>query len=297
MDPASTRHPAFSTVMACSTSMMAAIEAAGMIDGDTYNLALVGGVDSLSRVQVRPRPEVCRTGCANSSRRARSARSSTTSRTSSSRTSGCTSRRSPIAPPASAWASTPRSPPRNGRSAARSRTRSRCRATSRRWPAGRTASSTTWSSPRRRQARHHPAQGHLAREARAPAAVVRPHQRQGQPDGRQFLAAHRRRGGDLGRVIEGPGAAADEHAAREARGLGDRLGRFPRRRPADGAGFRHPAPAGAARSRLRRHPSLGDPRGFRRAGGVPSEGAAGPGIPASTRPRCPRTSARSPRSA
>ena len=44
--------PAFSTVMACSTSMMGAIEAAGMIDGDAYNLALVGGVDSLSRVQI-----------------------------------------------------------------------------------------------------------------------------------------------------------------------------------------------------------------------------------------------------
>ncbi len=44
--------PAFSTIMACSTSMIGAIEAAGMIDGDTYNLALVGGVDSLSRVQI-----------------------------------------------------------------------------------------------------------------------------------------------------------------------------------------------------------------------------------------------------
>lgn len=44
--------PALSTVMACSTSMMGTIEAAGMIDGDSYNLALVGGVDSLSRVQV-----------------------------------------------------------------------------------------------------------------------------------------------------------------------------------------------------------------------------------------------------
>ena len=44
--------PAFSTVMACSTSMMGAIEAAGMIDGDSYNLALVGGVDSLSRIQI-----------------------------------------------------------------------------------------------------------------------------------------------------------------------------------------------------------------------------------------------------
>jgi acetyl-CoA C-acetyltransferase len=44
--------PAFSTVMACSTSMMGAIEAAGMIDGESCNLALVGGVDSLSRVQI-----------------------------------------------------------------------------------------------------------------------------------------------------------------------------------------------------------------------------------------------------
>jgi acetyl-CoA C-acetyltransferase len=44
--------PAFSTVMACSTSMIAAIEAAGMIDGATRNLALVGGVESMSRVQL-----------------------------------------------------------------------------------------------------------------------------------------------------------------------------------------------------------------------------------------------------
>jgi acetyl-CoA C-acetyltransferase len=44
--------PAFSTVMACSTSMMGVIEAAGMIDGDSANLAMVGGVDSLSRIQI-----------------------------------------------------------------------------------------------------------------------------------------------------------------------------------------------------------------------------------------------------
>ncbi|TAJ92895.1 MAG: acetyl-CoA C-acyltransferase [Reyranella sp.] len=44
--------PAFSTVMACSTSMMGVIEAAGMIDGDSINLAMVGGVDSLSRIQI-----------------------------------------------------------------------------------------------------------------------------------------------------------------------------------------------------------------------------------------------------
>jgi acetyl-CoA C-acetyltransferase len=44
--------PAFSTIMACSTSMIGAIQAASMLDGDTYNLALVGGVDSLSRIQI-----------------------------------------------------------------------------------------------------------------------------------------------------------------------------------------------------------------------------------------------------
>lgn len=44
--------PAYSTVMACSTSMMGVFEAAGMIDGETLNLALVGGVDSLSQVQL-----------------------------------------------------------------------------------------------------------------------------------------------------------------------------------------------------------------------------------------------------
>jgi acetyl-CoA C-acetyltransferase len=44
--------PAFSTIMACSTSMAGVFEAAGMIDGTTRNLALVGGVDSLSRIQL-----------------------------------------------------------------------------------------------------------------------------------------------------------------------------------------------------------------------------------------------------
>jgi acetyl-CoA C-acetyltransferase len=44
--------PAFSTVMACSTSMIGAIEAAGMINGVNRNLGLVGGVESLSRIQL-----------------------------------------------------------------------------------------------------------------------------------------------------------------------------------------------------------------------------------------------------
>ncbi len=43
--------PAFSTVLACSTSMAAVFEAASMLRGDV-NLALCGGVESMSRVQI-----------------------------------------------------------------------------------------------------------------------------------------------------------------------------------------------------------------------------------------------------
>ncbi|AIY39482.1 3-ketoacyl-CoA thiolase [Collimonas arenae] len=44
--------PAFSTIMACSTSMVGAIEAAGMIGNGSNQLALVGGVESMSNVQI-----------------------------------------------------------------------------------------------------------------------------------------------------------------------------------------------------------------------------------------------------
>lgn len=44
--------PAFSTTMACSTSMIAALEAASMLDLHTRTLALVGGSESLSRVPI-----------------------------------------------------------------------------------------------------------------------------------------------------------------------------------------------------------------------------------------------------
>jgi acetyl-CoA C-acetyltransferase len=43
--------PAFTTVLACSTSMVGTFEAAGMLGGD-LDLALVGGVESMSRVQI-----------------------------------------------------------------------------------------------------------------------------------------------------------------------------------------------------------------------------------------------------
>src|SRR5579871_50462 len=44
--------PAFATVMACSTSMIGAFEAAGLLDGQLGNLALVGGVESMSKIQL-----------------------------------------------------------------------------------------------------------------------------------------------------------------------------------------------------------------------------------------------------
>ena len=44
--------PAFSTVLACSTSMVAALEAAAMLRRGDMTLALVGGVESMSRVQL-----------------------------------------------------------------------------------------------------------------------------------------------------------------------------------------------------------------------------------------------------
>ena len=44
--------PAYSTVLACSTSMVAAFEAAGMLGRGGKELALVGGVECMSRVQI-----------------------------------------------------------------------------------------------------------------------------------------------------------------------------------------------------------------------------------------------------
>jgi acetyl-CoA C-acetyltransferase len=44
--------PAFTTILQCCTSMVAAFEAAGMLGAPTRNLALVGGSESASRVQI-----------------------------------------------------------------------------------------------------------------------------------------------------------------------------------------------------------------------------------------------------
>ncbi|WP_304180253.1 acetyl-CoA C-acyltransferase [Phenylobacterium aquaticum] len=44
--------PAYGTVMACSTSMAGAFQAAGLLDGRGRDLALVGGAESMSQVQI-----------------------------------------------------------------------------------------------------------------------------------------------------------------------------------------------------------------------------------------------------
>src|SRR6185437_10310360 len=49
LDP---RVPTFTTIMQCSTSMVGVFEAAKMMDRRRASLALVGGVESMSRVQV-----------------------------------------------------------------------------------------------------------------------------------------------------------------------------------------------------------------------------------------------------
>src|ERR1700757_703178 len=44
--------PTFTTIMQCSTSMVGVFEAAGMLDGRRASLAMVGGVESMSRLQI-----------------------------------------------------------------------------------------------------------------------------------------------------------------------------------------------------------------------------------------------------
>jgi acetyl-CoA C-acetyltransferase len=50
--------PAFSNIMACATSISGAFAAAGMLDGRGRDLALVGGAEAMSRVQIGLSPEL-----------------------------------------------------------------------------------------------------------------------------------------------------------------------------------------------------------------------------------------------
>src|SRR6476620_1685405 len=44
--------PTYTTIMQCSTSMVGVFEAAGMLDEKKASLAMVGGVESMSRLQI-----------------------------------------------------------------------------------------------------------------------------------------------------------------------------------------------------------------------------------------------------
>lgn len=50
--------PAFSTQLACSTSMMATIQVCGMLGRGGVDLGLVGGVETMSRIPIALKPEV-----------------------------------------------------------------------------------------------------------------------------------------------------------------------------------------------------------------------------------------------
>jgi acetyl-CoA C-acetyltransferase/acetyl-CoA acyltransferase len=50
--------PAYSTVMACSTSMMATIQAASLVGQSDVHLAMVGGVETMSRAPIALKPDV-----------------------------------------------------------------------------------------------------------------------------------------------------------------------------------------------------------------------------------------------
>ena len=50
--------PEYTTIMQCSTSMVGAFQAAGLLSLGPYGLALVGGVESMFSVSVSPRPGI-----------------------------------------------------------------------------------------------------------------------------------------------------------------------------------------------------------------------------------------------
>ena len=193
-----------------------------MLDGVSRTLALVGGAESMSRVQLGLR-QAFRTGSAGfPGAHARPAvrRTSTDLKLGDIRL--LHSRGRPTARPARAWASTPRSRRRMEDRARRAGPRSRWRATSVPSPPMEARLLRRPRDPRgRRQARHDPARRHLARAAGEADARVRSHQRPGHADGGQLLAADRRRGGHLGRDDAGLAKLPAERAAGEAGRLRD----------------------------------------------------------------------------
>ena len=272
--------PAFSTVLACSTSMVAVFEAAGML-GDEHQLACAGGVESMSRVQIG-----LKQGLSDWIRRLSQARSfgERLDRFMEIRASDVRLHVPSVANRATgksmgehceemakAWGIRREDQDRIAFESHRRAVKAHGRGILRR-PRG---------AGRGHGEGRHPARRQLAREARDAQARVRPHERPGHDHRRQRIAAHRRRRGDLGR--DRPRALRRlpaDRPQRAARRLGDGRSRHLPRRAADGAGLRDSAPARAPWPRARRDRPVGDPRGLRRAGAVQRGRARERGLPA-----------------
>ena len=95
----------------------------------------------------------------------------------------------------------------------------------------------------------------------------------GEQDGREFIAADRWRLQHLGRLRRWPCAAAFGDVTGKVDRLGNGIGRFSRRRAADGAALRHPAPAAAQFADLRGYSPVGNSRSLRGAGSGAHQGA------------------------
>ena len=249
------------------------------------SLALVGGAESMSRIQIGL-GQACPTTCATSWRPA-------PWRTAGRRCAALKPGDVQLFIPAVKNRVTGKSHgrahrgrwPRVGRSPAPSRTKSRSPATAARRPPGIADSSTTWCcawttwaatpprgpTPRWRSWRScAPAFDRTSGQGTLTAGNSSP-----LTDGAASVWVA---------TAAGPGAAARRDAARPAGGLRGQRHRPLRRVPPDGAGLCDPAAAGPQRPDLRGRRPVGDPRGLRRPGGDPHQGAAGPDIPARTRP-------------
>jgi acetyl-CoA C-acetyltransferase len=205
--------PAFSTIMACSTSMIGVIEAAGMIDGRGRDLALVGGVESMSKVQVGQHRllDWIKQVPGRQDRPARSWRHLGKLKASdlklwipkvANRTTGLSmGEHTEIT--AKEWKLSRADQDQIAFESHQHAVKG----------LGGRLLRRPGDPDRRRQARHHPAQGLDAGEAGQAGSGLRQDQRQGHADGRQFLAPDRRGGGDLGGVRGGHGPPAGRDAA------------------------------------------------------------------------------------
>jgi acetyl-CoA acetyltransferase len=262
IDPAT---PAVSTVLACSTSMVAVFEAAGMLRQD-LSVALCGGVESMSRVQIG-----LKQGFSDWMRRFTQARSfgERVDRVGEFR-----------------WKDFGLHIPSVANRATGKSMGEHCEEMAKQWKIARADQDRIALQSHQRAVKAMasgffddlvmavegmakdgiPRADSSAEKLAFAQARLRSRQRPGQHHRGQRLPAHGRRGGDLGGERRGPFEAAGRSPPRAPGGLGDRGRRYLSRRPADGARLRHPAPSRPQRAHARRDRPLGDPRSVRCAG-------------------------------